>query len=123
MHFMANTLPKPESSDITKEEALQGLENPILSTLEDNNLCQSDIAETIAKIFLKLKTIAEKKQTSLKQLIMVSKEARAWAEILLKLYNAYPVEKKELDLKGDININIVKFAKDNKELGDEKETT
>jgi len=120
---MANTLPKPESSDITKEEALQGLENPILSTLEDNNLCQSDIAETIAKIFLKLKTIAEKKQTSLKQLIMVSKEARAWAEILLKLYNAYPVEKKELDLKGDININIVKFAKDNKELGDEKETT
>jgi len=118
MHFMANTPPKPESSEVTKEEALQGLENPILSALEDNNLCQSDIAETIAKIFLKLKTVADKKQTSLKRLIMVSKEARPWADILLKLYDAYPVEKKELDVKGDININIVKFAKDNKELGD-----
>jgi len=88
----------------TKEDAIEGFENPILSELEDSNLCRSDIAETIAQIFLKLKTEADKKKTTLKQLIMVSKEARPWADILLKLYDAYPVEKRDHTHHFDENI-------------------
>jgi len=94
------------STEVTKEEILQNLDNPILSALEENHLCQSDIAQTIAQIFLKLKTVADKKQTSLKRLISVSKEARPWADILLKLYNAYPAEKRELSGQIDTNVKI-----------------
>ena len=77
----------PNASDV--------VENPILTALQDNNLCESDISQTIAEIFLRFKTEADKKKISLKRLIMVSKEARPWADILLKLYNAYPAEKRE----------------------------
>lgn len=114
------TPPTNDNLEFTKEEALQGLDNPILSALQDNNLCQSDIAQTIAKIFLKLKTEADKKKINLKRLITVSKEARPWADILLKLYDAYPADKQDLTHHIDQNIMSMMVELVQK---DKKETT
>ena len=95
----------PMKDDTVSKEILKDLSNPILDAFQDADFTEKDVSQTILSIFQKLKKEAEKKRINFQKFIQVSKEARPWADILLKLYDAYPTEKHELE--GEVTLRIV----------------
>ena len=80
----------------TKEEALSGLENPIFKDLKDRDFSEKDIAQVITGLFSKIKKESSKDKIALKRLLPLLRESKSWVDMLLKLYNAYPADKREL---------------------------